>query len=249
MAFLRVVVGALALLLLSIAGIHSFSTVQNASAVSACGILFPCSTPTPGPTPTPKPTPTPEPTPTPKPTPIPSPTPIPTPVPAPTANASPTATVPISAPTPGTTPTSVQAPAQMNAGQQPPDQGTGKSFFAMAVLGMFVVLIILAGLGSGWLIMRRTFLPLTTVKLPPSGARPWSRIRVPNPDSWGGNILLSGAFNRVDPQPTINGVNTPPVLEKGLITNAPYYTRLLPTHDLGSCSPSENIQEPAWEYD
>lgn len=39
------------------------------------------------------------------------------------------------------------------------------------------------------------------MKLPPSGARPWSRIRVPNPDSWGGNILLKGVFNRDAPAP------------------------------------------------
>ncbi len=46
-----------------------------------------------------------------------------------------------------------------------------------------VSLLLLLGLGTGWFFFRRMLLPQADTRLPPSGARPWSRTRVPNPDS------------------------------------------------------------------
>jgi hypothetical protein len=57
----------------------------------------------------------------------------------------------------------------------------------VAVIVALTVLVLFLSLGIGRFVFRRTLLPQTNVKLPPSGARPWSRTRVPNPDSLGGN--------------------------------------------------------------
>jgi hypothetical protein len=53
----------------------------------------------------------------------------------------------------------------------------------MAVISGGGILILLLSLGLGWLFVRRALLPSVTGKLPPSGARPWSRFYVPSPDS------------------------------------------------------------------
>lgn len=51
----------------------------------------------------------------------------------------------------------------------------------LIVAGVSLLLVI--GLGTGWFFFRRMLLPQANAKLPPSGARPWSRNRAPNPDS------------------------------------------------------------------
>ena len=61
-----------------------------------------------------------------------------------------------------------------------------------------VFLALLFSLGIGWFVFRRTLMPQAGTKLPPSGARPWSRTRVPNPDSMSsvspGVALAGGAM-------------------------------------------------------
>lgn len=55
----------------------------------------------------------------------------------------------------------------------------------MIIGGVFLVLLL--SLGIGWLVFRRVLTPqIASANLPPSGARPWSRTRVPSPDSKGG---------------------------------------------------------------
>lgn len=49
-----------------------------------------------------------------------------------------------------------------------------------------VLLVLLLSSGIGWFVFRRMMLPQAGGNLPPSGARPWSRTRVPNPDSMSG---------------------------------------------------------------
>jgi hypothetical protein len=49
-----------------------------------------------------------------------------------------------------------------------------------------VLLVLLFSVGIGWLVFRRMLMPQTATNLPPSGARPWSRTRSPDPDSLGG---------------------------------------------------------------
>jgi hypothetical protein len=56
---------------------------------------------------------------------------------------------------------------------------------ALTVLGLLLILLLIMGIGR--VVFRRMLLPRINVKLPPSGARPWSRFRVPNPTSLGGN--------------------------------------------------------------
>ena len=60
-------------------------------------------------------------------------------------------------------------------------------FSRVVVIAAITFLGLLLCLGLGMFVFRRMLLPRTNVKLPPSGARPWSRTRVPNPDSLGGN--------------------------------------------------------------
>lgn len=55
----------------------------------------------------------------------------------------------------------------------------------LAIVGG-VFLVLLLGLGIGWFVFRRMLLPQSDAKLPPSGAHPWSRTRVPYPDNAGG---------------------------------------------------------------
>lgn len=58
----------------------------------------------------------------------------------------------------------------------------------MVVIVGGVVVLLLLGLLVGWFFFRRMLLPQGAANgsLPPSGARPWSRTRVPNPDSMSG---------------------------------------------------------------
>ena len=61
----------------------------------------------------------------------------------------------------------------------------------IVMIAVGVLLVILISLGIGWLAFRRMLLPQTATNLPPSGARPWSRTRVPNPSSMGGVPALN----------------------------------------------------------
>ncbi len=70
--------------------------------------------------------------------------------------------------------------------------------------GMFIPLLLLIGLGIGSFALRRTLLPARETKLPPSGARPWSRIRIPNPASLGGHVTVTGNMGSFIPMPQIN---------------------------------------------
>ncbi len=92
--------------------------------------------------------------------------------------------------------------------------GGGGQPVALIVGGVFLVLLL--GLGIGWFFFRRMLLPqsASNPNLPPSGARPWSRTRVPNPDSMSGvasgQLALNGApgnFGPGGPAPAMNPMN------------------------------------------
>ena len=188
LARLRAAVCILALLLLTLSALVPLNVVKNVYAQSNCLLLCP-PTPTPNPSPTPTRSPSPTPTLNPSPSPTLSPSPSPTPArtavatPTPTANArvSPTATI---APT-----EAVQTPNGNSAHTPPLTQRSGGNqtenggFLRIVVIAGIVVLILFLSLVLGCLFVRRTLLPPTDVKLSPSGARPWSRFRVPNPTS------------------------------------------------------------------
>ncbi|HET8843776.1 MAG TPA: hypothetical protein VFN35_20095 [Ktedonobacteraceae bacterium] len=181
----RMIVCLLALLLL-ISALFSLTIVGNAHAQSACLILC---LPTPVQHPKPTPTPIPQPSPTPMPSPRPSPTPSPTtmatpkPTPSPKVSISPTATV-------AATPTKVlQMPGESAVTPPPPpgpknsgDHVGNNDMLHIAVVSGIVFLLLMLCLVFGWIFIRRALLP-RPVKLPPSGASPWSRIRIPNPNS------------------------------------------------------------------
>lgn len=149
----------------------------DAYAASDCGVLFLCPTPTPNPSPTP--TPEPSPTPTPKPTPTPSPTPAATPTAQPTAT--PAASPTVAAQTPVASPTRLPRVTK-NENQVSNQQGNNNYPFMLGIIA-FTFCLLLFALGAGLLIFRHMLLPKIDVKLPPSGARSWSRFRVPNPRS------------------------------------------------------------------
>ena len=214
---LRLAIGVLALLLLVISGIGSLAQVKNSYAMSECGILFPCQSPTPSPSPSPSPTKTSTPSPTKTSTPRPSPTPHSTlpPVSSPTAGASPSATTNVSPTTtatvasiggaqPDASPTSAPPTTGGNPGNQTPNQAGVNGSSRVAVIVVLTILVLLLSVGIGRFVFRRMLLPEINVKLPPSGARPWSRIRVPNPASLGGNgnaLAFAAVNNGFDPGP------------------------------------------------
>lgn len=179
---LRVVICTLASLLLLLSALVSLNVVKNAYAQSNCVLICP-PTPTPSPRPSPTPSPRPSPTPTPRPTPSPTPTPsaTATPKPSPTAGASPTATVvpTEAAPTPDRNSAHTPPVTQKSSGNQANQGG----LLHFVVIAGIVILILFLTLEVGWLIVRRALLPPVGGKLPPSGARPWSRFRIPNPNS------------------------------------------------------------------
>lgn len=200
-----IIAGILVFSLLLISGIGSFVGVKNAHATSDCGILFACPSPTPSPTlsPTPSPTPTKKPTPTPTTQPTPTPTPRPTPTATATAAPSPTATLPAPTATPIISPTSVPAATRGNPGQRTPGQ-SGGDMPVMAVVVAGISLCLLISLAIGWFIFRRALLPTIEMKLPPSGARPWSRTRVPNPGSQGGIVNAESGQAMINPATATN---------------------------------------------
>lgn len=69
---------------------------------------------------------------------------------------------------------------------------------------MFIPLILLIGLGIGSFALRHTLSPVKETKLPPSGARPWSRTRVPGPASLGGLVTVTNNMGSFIPMPQIN---------------------------------------------
>ena len=154
---------------------------KNVYAASDCGVLILCPTATPKPEPSPTATPRPTPTATPKPTPTARPTPTVTPTAQATPTAISTATSTTAAQTPDTHPGNL-TPAHPQGGSQIPGQqgGGGPYTIVVIVIAFFFLLLCL---GAGLLVFRRMLLPQIEVKLPPSGARSWSRFRIPNPRS------------------------------------------------------------------
>ena len=193
----RVIVCVLALLLLMLSAFVSLTAVKNVYAQSDCFILCP---PTPTPRPSSSPTPRPSPSPTPRPTPSPTavatltPTPSPTAVATltPTANArvSPTAAVASTkvVQTPGGNSVNTPPITQRSSGNQTENGG----FLRIVVIVGIVVPILLLSLVLGLLFVRHALLPPTGRQLPPSGARPWSRFHVPNPNNHAGSAPTSG---------------------------------------------------------
>ncbi|MGH2480243.1 MAG: hypothetical protein ACRDHW_11355, partial [Ktedonobacteraceae bacterium] len=94
-----------------------------------------------------------------------------------TASVSPTATSTASlgagggGGTPGVTPTS--GPSSTGGGG-----GTRPGGFPLGTV-LFVLVGLALSLGAGWLLFHHVLMPANEVKLKPSGARPWSRTRVP----------------------------------------------------------------------
>src|SRR5258706_6698829 len=172
----RVIVCVLALLLLMLSAFVSLTAVKTVYAESDCIILCP-PTPTPGPSPSP----TPKPTPSPTPRPTPSPTAVATLTPTANASVSPTATVASTKVVQTTGGNSVNTPpkTQGSSGNQTENGG----FLRIAVISGIVVLILFFSLLLGWFFVRHALSPPTGGRLSPSGARSWSRFRVPNPTS------------------------------------------------------------------
>src|SRR5713101_4252078 len=171
------------------------------------------STPTPTTTSTPSPTSTR--TSTPSPTPSPTPKASATSTASPASNTSPTSTATLSSSptstatatasaTHGTTATVTAAATQdSSSSQTPPTSSTGSaqntsqdqqsSGFPVLALGIGLAACITAisVLLVGWHFLRKKLLPVSSSKLPSSGAGPWSRVRT---DSLPGNAYANGSF-------------------------------------------------------
>jgi outer membrane biosynthesis protein TonB len=193
------------------------------------GTSTPTNTPTPVPTtPTPTPTRTPKPTPThtPKPTPTRTPTPTPAPGKTPTPSNTPTPGNTVTPQVTGTatlipattsadqTPTSTPStvPVTNNNGGTPPGTQTGGglpfpfiSIMASALLVLGLVLVI------GFVFLRRSLSPVPHVKLRPSGAPPWSRLRG---HSLHGNTNMNGVPLIIESEQTTT-YNRPLLLNQG----------------------------------
>ncbi len=170
--------------------------VCSTSTASAATATATASTPPPPPSPSPSPPPPPPPpTKPPTPKPRPSPTAVPTAAPSPsaTASVSPTATSTTTlgagggGGTPGVTPTS--GPSSSGGGGGGQTHGWSPLTTVLTIL--FVLVGLALALGGGWLLFRRVLMPSNETKLKPSGARPWSRTRVPNPSSQAGQAYAS----------------------------------------------------------
>lgn len=200
----RVLCGALVLavlvcsLIFALAGAARISFARSNSPAAPQDTTTPTPTPTDTSTPTPTSTPTQTSTPTPTPTPKKNPTPVPTQAPVippaatatatATATASPTATAttPVASPTAATTATTGVPTSPGNTNGTSTSSKSGGSGMSVVMIIVGIVLLLLLCLGVGWLMFRRMLLPGAEVKLPPSGARPWSRTRAPSPDGQGG---------------------------------------------------------------
>src|SRR5579883_1090335 len=170
----------------------------------------PTSTDTSTPSPTSTDTSTPSPTSTKAPTKTPTPKPTTPPGASPTtgatatASASPTATATTTAVLPTLTPdaTATSAPPT-TIGSTSGTSTTGRTSGGGDIMHVVLIvsgisLLLILSLGTGWFFFRRMLLPQADAKLPPSGARPWSRTRVPNPNSSVGEVgtLNMDQFNK-----------------------------------------------------
>jgi hypothetical protein len=99
------------------------------------------------------------------------------------------------------------------------NQTENGGFLRIAVIAGIVVLILFFSLVLGWFFVRHALSPPTGGRLLPSGARPWSRFRVPNPTSLipnnhAGNAPTSGsafwAYDVPGGSPTNTVVNNVP---------------------------------------
>lgn len=183
---LRVIIGALALLLMAISVFCSLTLVKNASAKSECGVLILCLTPPdllPSPTPTSGPmsgsTPTSGPIPGPTPTPGQTSRPTPRPWPTATASVSPTVASTGSLHTPVPSPTSVSPLTGWYFKNQTLGQFGSSEFSQMLVIAVIIFLFLLVSLGIGLFIFRRTLLPSINVKVPSSSTGVWSLTGMP----------------------------------------------------------------------
>lgn len=181
----RVIIGALALVLIVILELGSLVIVKNVYAESKCVVLL-CPTPTPSPTPFPTPTPpqTIGPTPTPGSAPTASSTPVPTATAttntSPTAtSASPTATSTGGTQTPVPSQTSIPATKSENAGDQTPNQLGGGGFSQVMVIVAVVFLGLLLCLGIGLFFLRPMLLPSIDVKSRSREFGSWSLTGIP----------------------------------------------------------------------
>lgn len=110
--------------------------------------------------------------------------------------------------TPGTTPVAATTSGNQSA------SSTRKGGSPVALIVSSACLVLLIGLGAGWFFFRRTLMPANapSTHLPPSGARPWSRTRVPNPNSINGmlnaqvdlNGGVGGSGSSMSPEPLMN---------------------------------------------
>ncbi len=87
----------------------------------------------------------------------------------------------------GNTPAPAPTMAQGNNGN-PTSNSSGGGIARLAMIIGGVLLVLLLGLGIGWYVFRRALLPQANIKLRPSGARPWSRTRVPDSEELGGLV-------------------------------------------------------------
>lgn len=128
----------------------------------------------------------------------------------PEASSTATADVPATGSTPSTS---------TPAGSQGGSSNAGGSRVVLIVGGVFLVLLL--GLGIGWFFFRRMLLPqsASSPNLPPSGARPWSRTRVPNPDSMGGMNGGQLAFNGAPGTGNLGAGGPGPVMPGGPVMN------------------------------
>lgn len=181
----RLVAGLLAGLLVGLVVLVPFLTIREVHAQNACIILC-LSTATPRPKPSPTPTSRPKPSPTAKPTPTPTATATAKPTPALTATAT---AQPIASPAPTVAATEAKHTPITSLNHISPtsrqDQGSqpGSGVLLVSAIAVLMIFLLLLALGGGWLLIRSALVSPVDSKLPPSGARPWSRFRIPNPNS------------------------------------------------------------------
>jgi hypothetical protein len=202
----RLLVGVLSITLLLLSLIGAIAVVTSTPAIAARATLATNSvtkhTLVPNKTSTPSPTPT---TPSPTPTSTTAPTPISTFAASSTLSLSPTrsSNTPVATAKPGTTSTvTVSAiPAQSSGQGQTPttpstsntiqsasqDQQNGNFPFIALAIGVPGTTAAIVFFFIGWWLLRKHLLPVKNVKLPPSGADPWCRVRV-NDTSWNMNV-------------------------------------------------------------
>jgi hypothetical protein len=87
--------------------------------------------------------------------------------------------------------------------------------------------------GIGWYAFRRILLPQTQVKLPPSGARPWSRTRTLSPESLVGDVGLVG--NVVQTQ--MDAFPAPGIVNNGFAPSQPDPSFIPPNNAFGGNIP------------